>query len=273
MSTQHFNISEKILTTYKKEVERNYKPLTKEQECELAKRIKKGDKKAVKDLVMANLFFVINIAREYSNYRVPQLDLINIGNLGLIDAAKKFDGSKNFKFMTYAVWFIRRDINRALLEQFNIVRIPDNKMKKFMELEKAKDRLAKKKNRKITHTDICTELGIKNHRKLQEIETAGNSYVSLDSLNSSGYPLINDIRDEGSLPDEGAILESERADLEMYLTVLNPMQKKVIREFYGLDGKYGRNLNEIGIRHRLSRERIRQIHDQALMILRHKYTT
>ena len=195
MSTQQqFNITDKILATYKRDAERHYKPLTKEQECALAKRIKKGDNKAIKELVMANLFFVINIAREYSNYRVSQLDIINVGNIGLIEAAKKFDGSKNFKFMTYAVWHIRKNINRALIKQYNIVSIPDGKMKKYMELKKVKEKLAIKKNRKITHTDICDELGIKNYRKLQDIETVGNNYISLNSLNESGHPLIDDIR-------------------------------------------------------------------------------
>jgi RNA polymerase primary sigma factor len=265
-----FNISEKILEAYKKDI-RRYKLLTGDEEKLLAKRIRNGDKKAIKELVMANLSFVIDTANDYKNQGLPILDLINSGNLGLIAAAKKFDDRKNFKFITYAVWYIKAYIRRALMTQARTIRISEHGYDKMTNFKKMKDKLSKKAGKNISFEEAHMIMGTKNSKYIDETSAINTPCVSLDSLNELGYPLIDSIKDEEAATDRDTILESEKEQLDKCMSKLDSMQKKVIKEFYGLGATHEKTLAGIGKKYKLSRERIRQIHDSALKILRKKY--
>jgi RNA polymerase primary sigma factor len=261
-------ITEKILSRYIKEALK-WRQLTIEEEKAVTRRIRNGDKKAVEELIHANLLFVINVANGYSHQGVPLTDLISIGNTGLITAAKRFDERKNFRFISYAVYWIRHAILEALAKQSRAVRVPINKVTQIVKLRKAIEKIEKKQHRSATPEEIGVALKIKSPEKLSGIMSLDESCVSLNSPSDNGVPLIEYLEDENACsPDADILKTSEREEIERHLGCLTKIEKKVIREYYGLDDDNPKTLADIGKKYKVTRERARQLKERALKKLR-----
>jgi RNA polymerase primary sigma factor len=242
------------------------------EEVEIAKRIKDGDEAALNQLVQANLRFVVSVAKGYQNLGLPLSDLINEGNLGLMVAARRFDGSKGFKFISYAVWWIRQSILQALAEQSRIVRLPLNRIGELTKVNKCMTKLEQRLGRVPEVEEIAKELN-RNPDDMDMLLRLAQRPVSLetpcddqepdrcigDLLPDDSQPACDDVLSEGELKEEiqtvmGALTEGEARVLSMY---------------YGLDGQEGMTLEEIGTYVGRTRERVRQIKEKALQKLRH----
>jgi len=243
------------------------------EEIELAKRIRNGDEKAIQKLVEANLRFVVSVAKKYQNQGLSLTDLINEGNIGLIKAAKRFDESRGFKFISYAVWWIRQAILQALAEQSRIVRLPLNRVGTLHKIGKISRSLEQDFGHEPSPDDIAKELELSQ----EEVDFTLNirtSHLSLDA--SSGDPddgnkLYDVLEDKFQpSPDETLLDESLRVQIERALKTLNPREAQIINLYYGLTNEKPLTLEEIGVRFGVTRERIRQIKDKALRRLRHK---
>lgn len=244
-----------------------------EEEVELARRIKAGDNRALDKLTRANLRFVVSVAKQYQNQGLTLSDLINEGNIGLIKAAKRFDETRGFKFISYAVWWIRQSILQALAEQARVVRLPLNKIGTINRINKAYSELEQRYERPPSVEELADFLGIMKH----EVELAikqGKHTVSMDA------PLVEDDSDSSTMydvlpntyskdTDNALVNESLRKDIERSLTTLSIRESEVIRMFYGLSGKHPLTLDEIGEKFDLTRERVRQIKEKAIRRLRH----
>ncbi len=268
-STNSFFIEDGNVGLYLKDISR-YKPLSPCQEYSLAVNIKKGDKQALNMLVKSNLRFVVSVARNYQNQGMSLVDLINEGNLGLIKAAKRFDEKKNFKFISYAVWWIRQAILQGLADHSRIVKVPLNRVATIHNIRKAHINLEQKYCRLPNIIEVAKELGIRENDVLRTLKI-GSSHTSLDtplSEKSSGslVDLIQDKKQE--LTDDFAIRLSQNRVINRMFSVLTERERKVVQLYYGIDEDANYTLMEIGLRMDITRERVRQIKDAALKKLK-----
>lgn len=245
--------------------------ITAREEVALAKRIKEGDDLALEKLTKANLRFVVSVAKQYQNQGLSLADLINEGNIGLIKAAKRFDETRGFKFISYAVWWIRQAILQALAEQSRIVRLPLNRVGTLHKIGKISSSLEQEYGREPSPDEIAREL------ELSEVEVSdtlkiSNSHLSLDApfSVSEDNSLMDVLEDEFQpAPDEALLEESLRVEIERALDSLNPREAEVVNLYFGLTIEKALTLEEIGARFGLTRERVRQIKEKAIRRLRH----
>jgi RNA polymerase primary sigma factor len=245
--------------------------ITAEEEVRLARLIKQGDPKALEKLTKANLRFVVSVAKQYQNQGLTLSDLINEGNLGLIKAATRFDETRGFKFISYAVWWIRQSILQALAEQSRIVRLPLNKIGSINKINKAFSKLEQEFEREPSQEEIAVVLGITMEDIKDTMRTSGR-HVSMDAPLTQGEDgtLMDVLEDEDQLnPDHTLISESLRREVERALTTLTMREADVLRLYFGLAGEQPMTLEEIGDRFDLTRERVRQIKEKAIRRLKH----
>ncbi|MDZ7798536.1 MAG: RNA polymerase sigma factor RpoD/SigA [Patescibacteria group bacterium] len=258
------------LDIYLKEI--NDIPLIKrEEEKELAKKIRKGDEEAFHKFIKANLRFVISVAKNYVNQGLSLADLINEGNIGLIKAAGRFDEKRGFKFISYAVWWIRQAILQALAEQSRIVRLPLNRAGKVYQIGKISRQLDQELQRKPEADEIAEKLGI-SVDEVRETQKIANSHLSFDASynnDSEENNLSELLEDENTpLPDKKTYRNSLSKDMEKVLKTLKEREKAIIIMYFGLGGQEPLTLEEIGRKMDLTRERIRQIKEKAILRLR-----
>ncbi|OQX86364.1 MAG: RNA polymerase subunit sigma [Candidatus Latescibacteria bacterium 4484_7] len=264
-------LGEKSLDLYLKEIN-NTPLLTREQEKQLAKRIRKNDEKALHALVKANLRFVVSIAKQYVNQGLSLADLINEGNLGLIKAAHRFDEKRGYKFISYAVWWIRQAMLQALAEQSRIVRLPLNRAGTLYRIGKAARELDQELGRNPEVEEIAEKLNLSQDEVRDTMQIA-NSHLSLDaSFNNDQEEnsLIDYLPDEKQdPPDEMTYSNALSEDMQRALETLTERERTILALYYGLGGEEPLTLEEIGNRMHLTRERIRQIKEKAIIRLRH----
>ena len=247
--------------------------LTADQEVELAQRIKNGDMRALERLTKANLRFVVSVAKQYQNQGMSLPDLINEGNVGLIKAAERFDETRGFKFISYAVWWIRQSILQALAEQARIVRLPLNKIGAINKINKAYSELEQRFERPPSAEEMADYLEISVEDVRQSIKNNGR-HVSMDAPLVEGdesSSSMYDVLENDSLPgpERALVVESLRRDIERSLSTLTAREGDVVRLYFGLNGKSPLTLEEIGERFELTRERVRQIKEKAIRRLKH----
>jgi RNA polymerase primary sigma factor len=268
---KHLFLTEEIsLALYFKKISKN-KALPAQEEAQMAVRIRKGDKKALEKLVTANLRFAVSVARNYQNQGLPLSDLINEGNLGLIRAAKRFDEKKNFKFISYAVWWIRQSILQALSEQSRIVRLPLNRSGTMHKISRAQGILEQKFHRAPNIEEIARELKL-DEEEVRDSLRIGNTHMSIDAPLKQGEDgrLLDLLEYENQeLPDHRVIDSSHREEIYRTLDTLTCREKEVIKLYFGIGEESAHTLWQIGQRFNLTRERIRQIKQKALRRLRH----
>jgi len=258
-----------LLMLYLKSIA-EHKNLSAAEEAQLAARIQKGDGEALALLVKSNLRFVVNVAKSYRNQGIPLADLINEGNLGLIRAAKRFDGSKNFKFITYAVWWIRQAILKALAEQSRIVKLPLNRVGTLYKIGKTQVNLEQKYGRFPTPREIAEQLELPQ-KEVEEALQIGNTAVSFDApVQKTGEGNLHDFMtsDEQEMPDDSMNKISLSKEIESIMSHLDERERKILELYFGLHDQEPCTLEEIGKRFRLTRERARQIKQKALSRLK-----
>ena len=244
--------------------------ITAEEEVELAQRIRQGDQKALEKLTNANLRFVVSVAKQYQNQGLKLPDLINEGNLGLVKAAQRFDETRGFKFISYAVWWIRQSILHALAEQSRIVRLPLNKIGAINKINKTFSYLEQAHERPPSAEEIADELDMTITEVKQSLKNAGR-HVSMDTPFEDGESSnLYDVLQHGESPNpEGSLIqESLNTEIGRILNTLNDKEEKVVRLFFGIDQKSPKSLDEIGQEFDLTRERVRQIREKALRKLK-----
>jgi len=246
--------------------------LTREEERDLARRIRAGEKGALDGLVQANLRFVVSIAKQYSNQGLSLEDLINEGNLGLIKAAHRFDEERGFKFISYAVWWIRQAMLQSLAEHSRIVRLPLNRAGTLYRIGKASRQLDQELGRTPTPDEIAARLDIPAQEVLDTMVIA-NTHVSLDdpySADKDDTALVDHLAAEGQAsPDEDTYIAALSDDLERALGTLSDRERRILAMYFGLGGDEPMTLEDIGKKLNLTRERIRQIKEKAIQRLRH----
>jgi RNA polymerase primary sigma factor len=245
--------------------------ITADEEVRLARRIKQGDKGALEKLTKANLRFVVSVAKNYQNQGLSLADLINEGNIGLIKAAKRFDETRGFKFISYAVWWIRQAILQALAEQSRIVRLPLNRVGTLHKIGKISSSLEQTYGRNPSPNEIAKELEL-SESEVSDTLKISNSHLSLDQpfSVSEDNSLIDILEDEFQPgPDEALLDMSLRVEIEKALDTLTPREAEVINLYFGLNAEKALTLEEIGARFNLTRERVRQIKEKAIRRLRH----
>jgi len=245
--------------------------ITADEEVLLAQRIKAGDQWALEKLTKANLRFVVSVAKQYQNQGLSLPDLINEGNLGLIKAAQRFDETRGFKFISYAVWWIRQSILQALAEQSRIVRLPLNQVGSLNKIKKESSRLEQKFERPPSAEEIAEALEIP-HYKIDAALKISTKYVSMDA------PLTDDedtkfidlfIDEDSPVTDAGLMRESLSKEIQRSLSTLSEKERDVVNLYYGLGMNHGLTLEEIGAKFDLTRERVRQIKEKAIRRLKH----
>ncbi|MGB8656366.1 MAG: sigma-70 family RNA polymerase sigma factor [Candidatus Zixiibacteriota bacterium] len=245
--------------------------ITAEEEVQLAKRIKLGDQDSLEKLTKANLRFVVSVAKQYQNQGLSLADLINEGNIGLIKAAKRFDETRGFKFISYAVWWIRQAILQALAEQSRIVRLPLNRVGTLHKIGKISSSLEQEYGREPSPDEIAKELAL-SAVEVSDTLKISNSHLSLDApfSVSEDNSLMDVLEDEFQpAPDEALLSESLRVEIERALDTLSAREAEVINLYFGLNQEKALTLEEIGARFNLTRERVRQIKEKAIRRLRH----
>lgn len=246
--------------------------LTREQEQQLARRIRRGNKAALDQLVKANLRFVVSIAKQYANQGLSLEDLINEGNLGLIKAAHRFDEKRGYKFISYAVWWIRQAMLQSLAEHSRIVRLPLNRAGTLYRIGKASRQLDQELGRAPSAKEIANKLQI-SEEEVEDTMHIANTHVSLDdpySNDQDDNALVDYLMDENALmPDDQTFENALSDDMEKALDTLSEREKLILTLYFGIHGEEPLTLEEIGRKLSLTRERIRQIKEKAIMRLRH----
>lgn len=244
-----------------------------DEEAGLTRRIREGDQEALLKLTSANLRFVVSVAKKYQGQGLPLTDLINEGNYGLIKAAKRFDETRGFKFISYAVWWIRQAILQALSEQSRVVRLPLNRISTISKIRTSSARLTQTHERTPTVEELATELDIDVGKVRDGIKNTLRS-LSIDApFNEEDNNNLLDVLpcDEGIAPDEALLGESLKIDIEHALSRLMPREAEITRLYFGIGHERPMTLEEVGQRFNLTRERVRQIKEKALQKLRKKH--
>ena len=265
------NESNRSLSQYLEEIGK-FEPLHPDREVELAQRIKKGNRLALKELVEANLRFVVSVAKDYQGQGLPLTDLINEGNLGLIKAAGRFDETRGFKFISYAVWWIRQSILQALAEHSRIVRLPLNRVGTISKITKTAEKLEAEVERSPNEEEIGRQLEMTGDEVIDAMRISRRHH-SLNAPFRDGdkNSLIDVIEDDGQIaPDEPLMAESLKDEIRQALDTLKERERQVIKMYFGIDRDYALTLNEIGEEFNLTRERVRQIKEKAIRCLRHR---
>lgn len=246
--------------------------LTREEEVELARRAKKGDKEAKDKLIQANLRFVVNVAKKYQNQGLTLSDLISEGNLGLITAVDKFDVDKGYHFISYAVWWIKQSILKAICEKSRMIRLPLNRANELLQIEKVKREIGSNKDGEADIEEIADFLDMDKSR-INDLINASKEFVSLETPLSSDKDAntISDLMEDtkGADPEEVLINKTLQESIEEVLSTLTEKESSVIRYRFGLNGERPHSLKEIGDKYNLTKERIRQIEKKAISRLRH----
>jgi RNA polymerase primary sigma factor len=245
--------------------------LTPDEEVELAKRIKEGDQIALEKLTKANLRFVVSVAKQYQNQGLSLGDLINEGNLGLIKAAQRFDETRGFKFISYAVWWIRQSILQALAEQSRIVRLPLNRVGSLNKISKTFSELEQKFEREPSPEELAEVLEVTTAEVVDTMKISGR-HVSMDApfVQGEENSLLDVLEnDSEETPDSGLMTDSLRREVQRALSTLTQRESDVITLYFGLNGEHALTLEEIGEKFSLTRERVRQIKEKAIRRLRH----
>ena len=243
--------------------------LSTDEEVELAQRIRKGDRKALERLTKANLRFVVSVAKQYQNQGLSLPDLINEGNLGLIKAAEKFDETRGFKFISYAVWWIRQSILQAIAEQSRIVRLPLNQVGAVNKINREANRFEQEYERRPSAEELSEKIDIPEEKIDDALHISGH-HVSVDApfVDGEDNSLLDVlVNDDAPMADRQLVLESLRAEIASALQMLNDRERKVIEAFYGIN-QPEMTLEEIGTKFGLTRERVRQIKEKAIRRLR-----
>lgn len=244
--------------------------LSTDEEVELAQRIRKGDKRALERLTKANLRFVVSVAKQYQNQGLSLPDLINEGNVGLIKAAEKFDETRGFKFISYAVWWIRQSILQAIAEQSRLVRLPLNQVGSVNKITRELNKFEQEYERKPSVDEIAERVDLPED-KIADAMKANSRHVSMDAPIADGEDssMIDFLSGDSSNTDRELAIESLKAEVSRILKLLTDKEQKVLRAFFGIDGSPEMTLDEIGEKYNLTRERVRQIKEKALRRLRH----
>ena len=240
-----------------------------EEEVELAQRIRKGDRKALDRLTKANLRFVVSVAKQYQNQGLSLPDLINEGNVGLIKAAEKFDETRGFKFISYAVWWIRQSILQAIAEQSRIVRLPLNQVGSVNKINRMLKKFEQENERRPSVEEISAETNLPED-KVDEAMSANTRHVSVDAPFTEGDEgsLLDVLVNESSpMADRQLVVESLQSEIKQALSILNDRERHIIEAFFGIDSPE-MTLEEIGEKYGLTRERVRQIKEKAIRRLR-----
>ncbi len=244
--------------------------ITADEEVELARKIRTGDQQALDRLVNANLRFVVSVAKQYQNQGLSLPDLINEGNLGLIKAARRFDETRGFKFISYAVWWIRQSILQALAEQSRIVRLPQNQVGALSRIKKVSSQLEQKYERPPSAEEIAEQMDLPE-AKIEAAMKIGSRVISMDA------PLVTDedvmfldqyVPDDMEETDERLMTESLRKEIQNLLRMLNEKEREVLSMYFGLGMSHGYTLEEIGAKFDLTRERVRQIKERGIRNLK-----
>ena len=245
--------------------------LTADEEVVLAKRIREGDQLALEKLTKANLRFVVSVAKQYQNQGLSLGDLINEGNLGLIKAAQRFDETRGFKFISYAVWWIRQSILQALAEQSRIVRLPLNRVGSLNKISKTFSELEQKFEREPSPEELAEVLEVTASEVVDTMKISGR-HVSMDApfVQGEENSLLDVLENDGDeKPDDGLMTDSLRKEVQRALSTLTQREADVITLYFGLNGEHAMTLEEIGEKFNLTRERVRQIKEKAIRRLRH----
>jgi len=245
--------------------------LTPDEEVELAKRIREGDQMALEKLTKANLRFVVSVAKQYQNQGLSLGDLINEGNLGLIKAAQRFDETRGFKFISYAVWWIRQSILQALAEQSRIVRLPLNRVGSLNKISKTFSELEQKYEREPSPDELADVLDVTTAEVVDTLKISGR-HVSMDApfIQGEENSLLDVLEnDSEETPDNELMNDSLRKEVQRALSTLTQREADVISLYFGLNGEHSMTLEEIGEKFNLTRERVRQIKEKAIRRLRH----
>lgn len=245
--------------------------LTPDEEVELAKRIREGDQLALEKLTKANLRFVVSVAKQYQNQGLSLGDLINEGNLGLIKAAQRFDETRGFKFISYAVWWIRQSILQALAEQSRIVRLPLNRVGSLNKISKTFSELEQKFEREPSPDELAEVLEVSTNEVVDTLKISGR-HVSMDApfVQGEENSLLDVLENESEVaPDAELINDSLRREVQRAISTLTQREADVITLYFGLNGEHSMTLEEIGEKFNLTRERVRQIKEKAIRRLRH----
>lgn len=244
--------------------------LSVDEEVELAQKIRKGDRRALERLTRANLRFVVSVAKQYQNQGLSLPDLINEGNVGLIKAAEKFDETRGFKFISYAVWWIRQSILQAIAEQSRIVRLPLNQVGSVNKINRELNKFEQEHERRPSVDEIADRIDLPED-KIEEAMKVNNRHVSMDAPFVDGEDnSLLDVLADNDMPmaDKALVQESLRKEIDRAIELLNDREQKVVRAFFGI-GAPEMTLEEIGEKYNLTRERVRQIKEKAIRRLRH----
>jgi len=265
------NESNRSLSQYLEEIGK-FEPLHPSREVELAQAIKKGNRLAMKELVEANLRYVVSVAKDYQGQGLPLTDLINEGNMGLMKAAGRFDETRGFKFISYAVWWIRQSILQALAEHSRIVRLPLNRVGTISKITKQAEKLEAEVERSPNEEEIGRNLEMTSDEVIDAMKISRRHH-SLNAPFRDGdkNSLIDIIEDDGQIdPDEPLMAESLKDEIRQSLDTLKDRERQVIKMYFGIGRDYALTLNEIGEEFSLTRERVRQIKEKAIRRLRHR---
>jgi RNA polymerase primary sigma factor len=257
------------LGIYLKEI-RKISLLTPEEESALARRVKNGDPGALNELVRRNLRFVVSVAKQYSKSGVPFEDLINEGNMGLIRAAERFDVDRGFRFISYAVWWVRQAILQYIAEHSRTVRLPLNKSTRLTKVNKTSQRLSQELGRDPTHAEVAERLDMKP-REVEQVLNMPTTQFSIDEpAEGRDHDFhVDTLTDETSAgPEDTTIERTRNEDIATALASLNAREEDIIKRYFGLAGNDPHTLEEIGKVYKLTRERVRQIRDRAILRLR-----